>query len=224
MIELSGADTPVAVAAAPRDHLLRRLWRHRSGRFGLALLVFFVILAVFGPLLVTGRSSANLHYQDLDATLQSPSLQHVLGTDPLGRDELVRLILGARYTILIGVGAVALGMLVGVILGALSGFYGRGVDLGIQRIIDILLAFPNFLMALALIAVMGPGLRNLIVAVSLASLPRFVRLTRASVLTVRERLFVEAVSPGGRSCGATCCPTRSRRHSCRRRWRWGARC
>jgi len=194
-IVLDAADLTAAPVA--RDRVLGRLWRHRSGRVGLVLLAVYLIVAVFGPLMVLWSPSSDVAYQNLFQALKGPSAQHLLGTDQLGRDEMVRLILGARYTLLIGVGAVALGLVVGVPLGAVSGFYRGWIDLVVQRIVDIVLAFPNFLLALALVAVLGPGLRNVIIAVSLASFPRFVRLVRASVLSVRERPFAEAARAVG---------------------------
>ncbi|MDQ7908017.1 ABC transporter permease [Phytohabitans sp. ZYX-F-186] len=192
MTESTAPLAPLPVAAPRRDHLLRRLLRHRSSRLGLILLAGYVAVIVVGPLLVAGSPTSDPHYQNLGESLQGPSASHWLGTDQLGRDELVRLVIGARYTILIGIGAVVAGVLIGVPLGALSGFYRGWVDLLIQRFIDIVLAFPHFLLALALVAVLGPGLRNLIIAVALASFPRFVRLVRASVLSVREQPFTEA--------------------------------
>ncbi|HEY0699315.1 MAG TPA: ABC transporter permease, partial [Micromonospora sp.] len=192
MTELSAGAAPTVAPRAPADHLLRRLWRHRSSRIGLVLLVLLLAVVLLGPWLVRGSPSGDVEYQDLAASLQPPSWQHPLGTDQLGRDILVRLVLGARYTIVIGLGAVLVGILIGLPLGALSGFYRGWVDLTVQRVVDVVLAFPSFLLALALVAVLGPGLRNLIVAVALAAFPRFVRLVRAQVLSVRERPFVEA--------------------------------
>ncbi|MFG3690239.1 ABC transporter permease [Micromonospora sp. CB01531] len=191
---------PVPRSARP-DRLLRRLWRHRSSRLGLILLGLILALVVLGPWLTGGSPSSDMAYQNLAASLQPPSAAHWLGTDQLGRDELVRLVLGARYTIIIGLGAVATGVLVGLPLGALSGFYRGWVDLVVQRLVDVVLAFPSFLLALALVAVLGPGLRNLIIGVALTSFPRFVRLIRAQVLSVRERPFVEAALALGVSRG-----------------------
>ena len=110
---------------------------------------------------------------------------------------LVRLILGARYTILIGLGAAAAGLVLGITLGAVSGYSRGWIDLTIQRFIDIILAFPHFLLALALIAVFGPGIRNLMIALAVTSFPRTVRLIRASVLSVREQPYVEAARSMG---------------------------
>lgn len=180
------------VAVPRRDHLLRRLLRHRSSQVGLVLLGFYALLILLGPLLVKGNPTSNVYYQNLGESLLHSSHAHWLGTDQLGRDELVRLILGARYTIFIGIGAVLVGMLIGVPLGGISGFYRGRIDMVIQRFIDVTLAFPHFLLALSLVAALGPGLGNLIIAVALASFPRFVRLIRASVLSVRELPFTDA--------------------------------
>jgi peptide/nickel transport system permease protein len=195
-LEVSLAPDPAiataGVAAPPRDGKLRKLWLHRSSRAGLIILGFFVLVIIVGPFLVRGSQTSNPGFQDLSNTLQSPSRHHWFGTDEFGRDELVRLVLGARYTIFIGVAAVAVGLLIGIPLGAISGYYRRWADMLIQRVVDIFLAFPSFLLALALLAALGPGLRNLIIAVALTSFPRYVRLLRASVLSVRELPFVEA--------------------------------
>lgn len=191
--------TTAAAVIPPRrtDHLLARLRRHRSSRFALVMLAGMALVVVFGPLLVRSSPSSDIYYQNLSQALLPPSRDMPLGTDQLGRNELVRLVLGARYTLFIGVGAVVTGILIGVPLGAVSGFLRGWVDLLVQRIVDIVLAFPSFLLALALVAAMGPGLRNLIIAVAIAAFPRFVRIVRGQVLSVRERPFVEAARAVG---------------------------
>lgn len=199
---MSELDRPTAAAPVMRvtrktDHLLRRLMRHRSGRIAMVLLSVLLFLAVFGPLLVRGSASSDIHHQELSQALRPMGSGHLLGTDQFGRDVLVRLVLGARYTLLIGFGAVLAGIVVGVPLGAISGFFRGWVDLVIQRIVDIVLAFPSFLLALALVAALGPGLGNLIIAVAVAAFPRFVRIVRGQVLSVRERPFVEAATAVG---------------------------
>lgn len=191
------ADLPIVPAARKPEHLLRRLLRHRSGLLASGLLTALLLTIVLGPLLVQGSPSSDIHYQSLSDALQPMSSEHLLGTDQFGRDVLVRLVLGARYTLLIGVGAVFAGVVIGVPLGALSGFYRGWVDLTIQRVVDIVLAFPSFLLALALVAALGPGLRNLIIAVAIAAFPRFVRIVRGQVLSIREQPFVEAATAIG---------------------------
>jgi peptide/nickel transport system permease protein len=188
----SGGSPVVLVSTPPKDRLLARLWRHRSGRVGLILLALYVLLLVAGPFIVAGSPSSDVDYQNISNNLQPSSSAHWLGTDEMGRDVAVRLIEGGRYTVLIGVMAVVCGVVIGVPLGAISGFYRGWADVLIQRFIDIVLAFPHLLLALAIVSSLGPNLRNLIIAVALASFPRFVRLVRASVLSVREQPYVEA--------------------------------
>lgn len=196
-------DGPAAGSGASsewsREGLSRRLWRHGSGRVGLLIIGFYTLVAVVGPLLVNSNPSVDLNYQNLNNNLLEPTWfgEFPLGTDQLGRDVLVRLILGARYTILIGLGAAAAGLVLGITLGAVSGYSRGWIDLTIQRFIDIILAFPHFLLALALIAVFGPGIRNLMIALAVTSFPRTVRLIRASVLSVREQPYVEAARSMG---------------------------
>lgn len=176
-----------------------RLIRHRSGRIGLAIIGFFVLVAVLGPLVVSGSPSSDEHFQQLRTAFQTPGGSYLLGTDQFGRDELVRLVEGARYTLGLGLAAVLVGLVVGVPLGAISGYWGGWSDMLIQRVIDVLLSFPSFLLALALLSVLGPGLENLVIAVAIGSVPRFVRLLRASVLRTRELPYIEAARATGMS-------------------------
>lgn len=198
-------DISAAVSANPAARgvrlrsALRRFWRVRNGRWGAILLLVYLLIAVLGPLVVSKSPSSDPNYQDLTNILQPPSWAHPLGTDDFGRDVLVRLIEGARYTMFVGVAAVAVGLLIGIPLGAVSGFYRGWPDMVIQRTVDILLAFPGFLLALALVAALGPSMPNLIFAVAIASFPRLVRLLRASVLSVREMPFVDSEAARGAS-------------------------
>jgi peptide/nickel transport system permease protein len=170
-----------------------RLRTHPSALVGMASLALYVLASLLGPLL--------LRYDPVHQTLADAFLPlsrgHPLGTDDLGRDELIRVLYGTRYTLTLGFAAVAIGLLVGVPMGACSGYFGGWVDLLAQRITDIMLAFPNILLALALVAVLGVGLQNVIIAVGITSIPIFVRLVRASALSVRELPYVEA----GRALG-----------------------
>jgi peptide/nickel transport system permease protein len=166
-----------------------RLLRHRSALFGLSVLAIYVLAAVFGPILVPFTPGQN----HLEGVLLQPGQQgHLLGTDNFGRDELLLLVYGSRYTLGLGLMAVALGITVGVPLGALSGYLGGWIDILIQRLTDILLAFPAIVLALGLVAGLGVGLRNVVIAVGVSSVPSFVRLVRADTLRLRELPFVEA--------------------------------
>src|SRR5438034_3703207 len=153
-----------------------RFCRNRGAVVGLAILLLFATVALIAPLATTYAPEEN----HLEQTLLSPSAAHVLGTDHLGRDILARLAYGGRFSLLIGFAAVAVGLTIGVPLGAISGFYGGWLDLVIQRVIDVLLSFPGFLLALSLVAVLGVGIENVIIAVGLGVVPAFVRLVRAS--------------------------------------------
>jgi ABC-type dipeptide/oligopeptide/nickel transport system permease subunit len=165
-----------------------RLLRSRSATVGLAVLVVYVLLALIGPAVV----SFNPGHNDLRNSFLPPSGRHLLGTDDLGRDELLMLLHGARYTLYLGFLAVAIGVVFGLPLGAISGYFGGWVDLIVQRLTDVLLAFPGILLALALVAGLGVGLKNVIIAVGVSSIPSFIRLMRASALHVRELPYVEA--------------------------------
>ncbi|HLQ61436.1 MAG TPA: ABC transporter permease [Candidatus Acidoferrales bacterium] len=180
--------TPEVMIGGARPGILRRLVGHPSAVFGLTVLGLYALAAVFLPLLVPFNPAHN----NLIQNFQPPSTAHLLGTDDLGRDELLMLVYGARYTLYLGFLAVGIGFGFGVPMGALSGYLGGWVDLVVQRFTDVLLSFPGILLALALVAGLGVGLRNVIIAVGVSSIPAFVRLSRASALSIRELPYVEA--------------------------------
>jgi peptide/nickel transport system permease protein len=160
---------------------------------GLIILLVFLALGLLAPLI----SAYDPNRQDLAHALQPPHPEHLLGTDFLGRDVLTRLLYGARLTLVIGFLAVAVGGIVGVALGALSGYYGGWADIAVQRFTDILLSFPDFLLALSLVATLGVGIQNVVVAVGVTTVPLFIRVIRAQVLVVREQPYVEAARTAG---------------------------
>jgi peptide/nickel transport system permease protein len=180
-------------AGRPQSRVWVRLRTHPSALVGMVILALYVLLSAVGPLLLRYDP---VHQNLADAFLPS-SLTHPLGTDDLGRDELIRILYGTRYTLVLGFAAVAIGVGIGLPLGAVSGYFGGWLDLLAQRVMDILLAFPNILLALALVATLGVGLQNVIISVGITSIPVFVRLVRASALSVRELPYVEA----GRALG-----------------------
>ena len=167
----------------------RRLVTHRSAVVGLAVMAVYAVAAIFGPM-VFPFNPGQSHL--IDVFLAPGQQGHLLGTDNLGRDEILMLVYGSRYTLGLGLMAVALGLVVGVPLGAISGYFGGWVDIVIQRLTDILLAFPPIVLALGLIAGLGVGLGNVVIAVGLSSVPSFIRLVRADSLRLRELPFVEA--------------------------------
>ncbi len=170
-----------------------RFCRNRGAVAGLVILSLFLSVALFAPIATKYAPEEN----HLDQKLLEPTLAHLLGTDHLGRDILARLAFGARFSLMIGFAAVGVGLIIGVPLGAVSGFYGGWLDLVIQRVVDVLLSFPGFLLALSLVAVLGVGIENVMIAVGLGVVPAFVRLVRASTLSIRYRDYVEAARAAG---------------------------
>lgn len=166
----------------------RRFCRHRAALAGLLLLTLMSGLVLTAPWWA-GHSPER---QQLSQALRPASAQHWLGNDHLGRDMLARLAYGGRFSLLIGFLAVGIGLLIGVPLGAISGFQGGMTDLLLQRLADILLSFPGFLLALSLVSILGIGLHNVIIAVGISAIPSFIRLVRSAVLSIREQVFVEA--------------------------------
>jgi len=193
----SGIAPRLDVAALRGRGRASRLVRHRSAMIGLVVMGLWILIATVGPFLVRGNPSSAFGYQNLSQALLPPSRAHLLGTDQLGRDEAVRLIEGARYTLFISVVAVAAGLAAGLPLGALSGFLGGRFDLVAQRFVDIVLAFPSFVLALALVSFLGTGIRNLVIAIAAASFPRFTRVVRAAVIMVMAQPYEEAAHVQG---------------------------
>jgi peptide/nickel transport system permease protein len=163
---------------------------------GGAIVLLVLLLAIVGPALSPYDPIAMAPGQRL---LPPGSPGHVLGTDQVGRDELTRLMDGGRKTLLIGAAPVLLSLLVGSVLGLLAGFYGRWTDNLIMRGVDILFAFPAILLAIAIVAALGPGIANTILAISIVEIPTVARIVRAPVLTLREEEFVQAARVLGAS-------------------------
>jgi peptide/nickel transport system permease protein len=173
----------------------QRFSRNRAAVAGLIVVCLFAVVALAAPLATTYDPEQTR----IEQKLLDPSPAHLLGTDHLGRDILARLAYGGRFSLLIGFAAVGVGLIIGVPLGTVSGFYGGWLDLIIQRVIDVFLSFPGFLLALSLVAVLGVGITNVILAVGLGVVPAFVRLTRASTLSIRSRDYVSAARAAGAS-------------------------
>jgi ABC-type dipeptide/oligopeptide/nickel transport system permease subunit len=171
-----------------KSNVLTRLLRHRSGAIGLFLSTFFVLLALFGGLFAPYPPAQ----ADYSAINQGISAAHWLGTDNFGRDLLSRILVGARYSIGIGVAASLLGAFVGSLWGLWAGFVSGFWDALSMRLVDVLLAFPGLLLAIGFIAISGPGLVPLILAASLFGLPIFARLARAATLSIKSRTHIEA--------------------------------
>src|SRR5688572_25525991 len=164
-------------------------------RLGAAIVIITVIAAVFGPWLAPYDPSA----QELALRLEGPTGLHWFGLDELGRDILARVLSGARISLLVGIVVVGVSSTIGILLGSIAGYFGGRVDEIISRVIDILLAFPGLLLAIALVAVLGPSLTNVVFALSLIGWVGYARLVRGQVLRARELDFVQAA----RALGAT---------------------
>jgi peptide/nickel transport system permease protein len=173
---------------------LRRFARSRSAVVGAGGLVLLAAVALLAPVVAPYQPNE----QDAQSLL-GPSAAHLLGTDELGRDIASRIVHGTRASLVVAFGAAALGALIGVPLGLVAGYLGRWVDAAAMRLIDLLLAMPGILLALVIIAALGPGRVNLIMAIGIGAVPEFARLTRAATLSVRDRDFVVAAMGMGAS-------------------------
>jgi peptide/nickel transport system permease protein len=160
---------------------------------GVVCFALLVVAALFAPQISPHDPLA----QNLAADLESPSVEHPFGRDKLGRDQLSRLIYGARVSLEVGIITVTISLLIGVFLGAAAGFAGGAVDYWIMRLVDVLLAFPGILLAVAMSAVLGPSLSNVIIALSLLGWTGYARLVRAEVLGISKREHVEAATALG---------------------------
>ena len=177
----------VVPSRSPTSIILRKLFRRRLVLVGAVILGIVTFLAIFAPW-ITPYDPMALKILD---RLQSPRAAHWFGTDELGRDVFSRVIFGARYSLLIGAMVVLISMIGGVLLGLVAGFFRR-LDGPIMRLVDAMMSFPDILLAIALVAVLGASMTNVILALSIVYTPRVARVVRASTLVVRELLFIEA--------------------------------
>lgn len=175
--------------------LLHIFYKNKMAVAGFIIILAMVIIAVFAPLIATQAPEA----QDLAARFQSPSAAHFFGTDNFGRDIFSNVVYGARISLFIGLVATIISVIIGTIIGAVAGFFGGAVDILMMRLVDIILSIPSLILAIAISAVLGTGIRNLILAVSLSSITNYARIVRASVLSVKEQEYVEAAKIGGAS-------------------------
>jgi dipeptide transport system permease protein len=191
-----------AIEPAPRASGLREFWyyfsRNRGAVLGLVVFAITVLIAILAPWIAP--HPPELQYKD--AFLQPPSWaggdpRFFLGTDPIGRDILSRLIHGARYSLVIGAVVVFLSLVGGIALGLLAGYFRGWVDAVIMRVMDIILAFPSLLLALVLVAILGPGLENAMLAIAIVLQPHFARLVRGAVLVEKNREYVTSAKLAG---------------------------
>lgn len=177
----------------PRRQAFRRIVRNRKAMFGLVCITIITLAAVFAPHI----SPYDPNEQNLRNRLQGPSKEHWLGTDHLGRDLFSRIVYGGRVSLKVGFVAVGTALLLGGAMGLLAGYYGGWLDTVVMRVVDVLLALPGFLLALAIVATLGPSLENVMLAVGIAYTPGLARVTRSAVISVREFEYVSAARAAG---------------------------
>jgi peptide/nickel transport system permease protein len=167
---------------------VKRFVRNRAAVVGLGLVLLLLAVALFAPLLAPYSPT----FQNLRSRLQPPSGAHWFGTDEFGRDVLSRVLFGARISLLTGLAPVLSGALVGTLIGLVAGFYRGRIDAILMRLMDVLLAFPSLLLALAVVGSLGPGLRNAIIAVAVVGVPGYARIVRSVIIGAREEEYVQA--------------------------------
>lgn len=194
-------DSPLPVPVSTRRsrsqwaEVWRRLRRNWMAMFGLAIIIMIFFTAIFAEVI----APYDYRTQNLRRIADPPSREHLLGTDDLGRDILSRIIFGARVSLQVGFVAVSISLLVGGTLGALAGYYGGRLDNVVMRFMDVLLAIPSILLAIAIVSAFGGGLVNVMVAVGIATIPVYARIVKASVISIKEQEYIEAA----RAIGAT---------------------
>lgn len=176
------------VVAARRRTRAQRVWRSFSTIVGLAMVALLVLLAVFGPML-TPYSYAEVNVVD---RFQPPSVEHPFGTDNFGRDIFSRVAHGARFSLLVGFISVGLALVLGIVIGVSATLAGGWIEEATMRLVDILLAFPYIILAIALLAMFGSGLNNVIIVIAITNVPKVIRLCRGQVLSIKELDYVSA--------------------------------
>lgn len=189
----------------------RSLWadavrRFKKNKMAVISLIFLIVLAGIGvtTLVIDWATDGSIYEekvidQNLMQRFEPPSKEHILGLDEFGRDILLRILWGTRYSLFMSIAAVVGAGIFGVMIGAVAGYYGGRVDNVIMRLMDIILSLPYMLLAIAIVAALGPGLVNVLISIAIGYVPEFARITRASVMTIREREFIEAAKAVGAS-------------------------
>ena len=188
-----------AAPAAKKKSQLQEVWgrfkKNRLALFGMVLILLMILMVILSPLIAPYGFDEQNYYE----IFASPSLQHLCGTDNLGRDVFSRLLYGGRVSLTIGIISVGIGLLCGGLMGALAGYYGGKLDNTLMRIIDILMAIPSVILAISICAALGPGLVNTMIAVGVASIPNYARILRSSILSIKQQEYVEAARAIGAS-------------------------
>ncbi|WP_203334742.1 ABC transporter permease [Planococcus beigongshangi] len=184
---LNKNEVEIQKVAGPWKEAWRGFRKSKVAVIGMGIVTFFILLAIFGPLF----TPEGINEQKMDThRFLPPSSEHWMGTDDFGRDIFSRVVYGARISLWVGFLAVVASVVVGSFLGILAGYYGRWVDTIISRIFDIMLAFPSILLAIAVVSVLGPSLRNALIAIAIINVPNFGRLIRSKVLSIKEDEYI----------------------------------
>lgn len=186
-----------AEVISPWKEAWRSFRKNKLAVVGTVIILLFILMALAAPLI----APEGINDQKLGERLQAPSSEYWLGTDDFGRDIFSRIIYGARISLTVGFFAVLGSVVVGCLLGVIAGYYGRWVDGIISRVFDIMLAFPSILLAIAIVAVLGPSLRNALIAIAIINIPTFGRLIRSKVLSVKQEEYVVAAKAIGMKDG-----------------------
>jgi peptide/nickel transport system permease protein len=195
--ELEGVELGLDAPSGLWHEAWKQIRRNTGAQIGFVFVAAFVLTGIFAPLLAP-YSPLEQHYELMThGCCPGPTSAHWLGVDQIGRDELSRIIYGARLSLLVGVVAVSVGLSVGLLLGSLAGFFGGVLDTVIMRCIDVMLAIPGLLFAIGIVAALGPGLIKVMIAIGVTQIPIFARLLRGSILAQRENEFVVAARSVG---------------------------
>ncbi|WP_026476353.1 ABC transporter permease [Alkaliphilus transvaalensis] len=198
-VKLQKEEVQPSVPKAPKKkksqwlEVWRRLVKNKAAMVGLAIMLILIFSAIFADFI----APYGYDEQVLTNRFKSPSSEHLFGTDNFGRDIFSRIVYGSRISLRVGIISVAIAALCGGSLGAVAGYYGGKLDNVIMRMMDILLAIPGIILAISIVAALGPELRNVMIAVGIGGIPGFARIVRASVLSIREQEFIEAAKAVG---------------------------
>ena len=184
---------PTFVNNSPTNLSLKRFKRKKGAVIGLVVLILLILSALFSDILTPYEFDK---INPINA-LRPPSLEHPMGTDAFGRDQLTRIMHGGKVSLQVGMISVLIGGTFGILMGAIAGFFGGWIDEIVSRFIDIMLAFPSILLALAVVSVLGPDLYNLMIAVGISSIPAFARLVRSAVHSIKENDYIVAAKSLG---------------------------
>lgn len=187
--EMKTEIVPVEKGVSPWRDMWDRLKKNKAAMLGLGIIGLLVFFALFGKYLTPYDPK---YGGNLKESLQGPSAAHWLGTDEQGRDMLSRIISGAAISLRVGLSAVGIALSAGMLIGAIAGYYGGKIDMILMRLMDIMLAFPSLLLAIAFMSVLGRGIDKAIIAISIVTIPQYARIVRGSVLSVKENEYVQA--------------------------------